>query len=103
MSAILHLLSRSARQGDGLQQLLLHVAPGDALVLLEEAVVEALDGTTNVNLIGMDNLGVAVFVMQAELELRGLSGRKLATGVTPIDYEALVTLVVDFELNQTWS
>ena len=33
MSAILHLLFRSARQGDGLEQCLLHVAAGDALVL----------------------------------------------------------------------
>lgn len=101
MSAILHLLSRSARQGDGWQQCLLHVAAGDALVLLEEAVVEALAGGKEIE--QLDNLSIAVFVLQTELQLRGLGESKLAAGVTAIDYGALVDLVVKFELSQTWS
>ena len=48
MSTILHLLSRSANQGDGLQQCLRHVSAGDAVVLLEEAVVESLTGSKTV-------------------------------------------------------
>lgn len=101
MSAILHLLFRSARQGDGLEQCLLHVAAGDALVLLEEAVVESLHGSNNIA--ALEGLGVAVFVLQTELDLRGLGEFKLTAGVTPIDYEALVSLVVDYELGQSWS
>ena len=101
MSAILHLLFRSARQGDGLEQCLLHVAAGDALVLLEEAVVESLEGSNK--FAGLEGLGVAVFVLQTELELRGLGGFNLAAGVTRIDYEALVSLVLDHELGQSWS
>ena len=101
MSAILHLLSRSARQGDALQQCLDHIAAGDALVLLEEAVVEALQGSQS--LAGLTGSSAAVFVMQPDLNLRGLGDFELASGYTAIDYVAMTQLVVDFKLSQTWS
>jgi len=101
VTAILHLLSRSARQGDALQQCLLHVAAEDAILLLEEAVNEALADRHLIN--GLGEKGVAVYVMQADLEMRGLGEFDLAHGVTAIDYVAMAGLVVDFELSQTWS
>lgn len=101
MSAILHLLSRSARQGDALQQCLLHAAAEDAILLLEEAVIEALVDSRSVNRLAEQ--GIAVFVMQPDLEMRGLGGFDLAAGVTAIDYVAMTGLIVDFELSQTWS
>ena len=101
MTAILHLLSRSTRQGDAMQQCLLHVAAEDAILLLEEAVIEALADSHLIG--GLGEQGVAVFVMQPDLEMRGLGDFDLSPGVTAIDYVAMTGLVVDFELSQTWS
>lgn len=101
MTAILHLVSRSGNQGDTLEQCLMHAAAGDALVLLEEAVVEALaSGKMSARLRETE---IAVYVIQAELELRGLGGRLLVNTVRPVDYPVLVALVAKFELSQTWS
>jgi sulfur relay protein TusB/DsrH len=101
VSAILHLLSRSARQGDSLQQCVLHIGAGDALILLEEAVLEAVHDSHLID--SLQDLGVAVYVMQADLLLRGLGEFELASGVTAIDYVAMTGLITDFELSQTWS
>jgi tRNA 2-thiouridine synthesizing protein B len=101
MNAILHLVFRSFTQGDGLILCLDHATDGDALVLLEEAVVNALElpGTTDLFM----PEGLSVYVIKADLDLRGLGDRPLAPGVEPIDYRSLVDLVTHYKLSQTWS
>ena len=98
---MLHIVNKSHTQTTSLQSCLRLAKPGQALLLIEDAIYAA---TTT----GAASAGLAaamqtlkVYVLQPDVEARGMAG-KLADGVTAVGYAGFVDLVAEHPNNQTW-
>ena len=98
---MLHIVNKSHAQYTSLQSCLRLAQPGQALLLIEDAVYAATSG-------GAASAGMAdalktlkVYALQPDVDARGMAG-KLVAGVTPIDYAGFVDLVAEHRNNQSW-
>ena len=98
---MLHIVNKSHTQTNSLQSCLRLSKPGQALLLIEDAVYASTQG-------GVASSGMAaalgslkVYVLQPDVDARGMTG-KLVDGVAAIDYAGFVDLVAEHANNQTW-
>ena len=98
---MLHIVNKSHSQTHSLQSCLRLAKPGQALLLIEDAVYAATTG-------GAASAGLAdalarlkVYALQPDVEARGMAG-KLVDGVTAIDYGGFVDRVAEHPNNQSW-
>lgn len=98
---MLHIVNKSHTQTNSLQSCLRLAKPGQAVLLIEDAVYAATAG-------GADSSGVIealanlkVYALQPDVDARGMAG-KLIDGVTAIDYAGFVDLVTEHSNNQSW-
>jgi tRNA 2-thiouridine synthesizing protein B len=98
---MLHIVNKSHTQTNSLQSCLRLAKPGQALLLIEDAVYAATAA-------GVESAGLAdalaplkVYALQPDVEARGMAG-KLVDGVTAIDYAGFVDLVAEHPNNQSW-
>lgn len=98
---MLHIVNKSHTQTNSLQSCLRLAKPGQALLLIEDAVYAATAaGVASASLV--DALTqMKVYALQPDVEARGMAGR-LVDGVTAIDYAGFVDLVIEHRNNQTW-
>lgn len=95
---MLHIVSRSPFADASLERCLARWRDGDALILIEDAVVAALaDGRFAAML-----KGKAVYVLAADLEARGLAAKTLARGAAKVDYEGFVDLCAGQKASLSW-
>ncbi|MGY0160996.1 sulfurtransferase complex subunit TusB [Edwardsiella tarda] len=96
---MLHTLSRSPQGGADLATLSALVRPGDALVLLQDGVLCALDGTAS--LATLRALPVTLHLLQADVQARGLAAY-LAPESVLIDYTQFVALSAAHPRQMAW-
>ena len=95
---MLHILSKSPYADASLDSCLNHWRDGDALILIEDAVVGALtEGRFASRL-----KGLALHVLTPDLEARGLSVKALVDGAAQVDYEGFVDLCVAQAASLSW-
>ena len=87
----LHIVNRSPARSDALQSCLRMLTPGDALLLIEDAVYAAVDTTHNQTLLASCPDSVSCHALQADREARGL-GELLPT-IRIVDDDGFVELV----------
>ena len=97
MMTALHIVNRSPHQGDALATALALLTEGDALLLIEDAVIAASAGHPSAASIAACNC--AVFALEADLSARGLTA---ASPVTSIDYSGFVELTVRHNTLRHW-
>lgn len=97
----LHTVNKSPYQDSALASCLRFAAPGSAILLLEDAVVAAVAGSTwSQAVAGAGEF--RWFVLAADLVARGLSG-KVLPGVCVVDDAGFVALVVEHDKTVAWS
>jgi len=95
---MLHIVSKSPYADVSLESCLNHWREGDALILIEDAVVAALaEGRFAARL-----KGLAVHILAPDLEARGLSVKALVDGAVQVDYEGFVDLCVAQAASLSW-
>ena len=87
---MLHIVNKSPFQTHTLQSCLRLAQPGHALLLTEDAVVAAT--RAGIASLGPEIAALKVYVLQPDLEARGLAGA-LAEGITPGADAGFVALV----------
>lgn len=94
---MLHIVNSSHTQTSALASCLRLAQPGATLLLIEDAIYAATTGA------GMADAlkGLKVFVLQPDVEARGMAGR-LIDGLNAVDYAGFVDLVVEHPNSQTW-
>ncbi|MGE5336639.1 MAG: sulfurtransferase complex subunit TusB [Gemmatimonadota bacterium] len=97
---MLHILNSSPLERPTLDSLT-RLANSGALLLIEDAVYAATRGNGAEGQIREAMSKLKVYVLMPDLEARGMADR-LIEGVTPVDYEGFVGLVVDHPNNQSW-
>jgi tRNA 2-thiouridine synthesizing protein B len=97
---MLHIINKSPLTNSALNSCLRVAQSGDIL-LIEDAVYAATSGNAFEGKIREAMERFKVYVLQPDLEARGLADRLIA-GVTPVDYGGFVDLTTTNKNCQSW-
>lgn len=99
---ILHTVNKSPFETNALASALSHAAGNDAVLLIEDAVYGALQGTGVSQAVAIKASQGKLYVLAPDLAARGLADGRLIEGVQQIDYTGFVDLVAEHKVTQAW-
>jgi tRNA 2-thiouridine synthesizing protein B len=76
--------------------------PGDAVLMIEDGVCAALDGTAFASRMAARTTELDFYVLGPDIVARGLADQALISGVEQVDYQGFVELVAGCSLTQSW-
>ena len=97
---MLHILNKSPLETNTLDTVL-RLAPAGALLLIEDAVYAATQGSAAEPKLRQAMSRLKVYALAPDLAARGMADR-LIDGVVTVDYDAFVELVVEYPNSQSW-
>lgn len=95
----LHTVNKSAFGSDSLASCLLVARFGDAILLLEDGVYNAVDTSV---LVRASSEGIRIYALWEDLQARGIAAEQLSAHVEPIVYKDFVTLVCTHARTVNW-
>jgi tRNA 2-thiouridine synthesizing protein B len=98
---MLHILNKSPSEMAVLDTVLRLASPGGALLLIEDAVYAATRGNAAEARLRQAMGSHKVYALAPDLQARGMADR-LIDGVTTVDYDGFVELVVEHPNCQSW-
>ena len=99
---MLHTINKSPFERNALQSCLRLAKKGGAVLLIEDGVYAACQGTEIAGQITERMADMKFFVLQPDIAARGLAETPLLDGITPVDYGGFVDLVAEYEVTQAW-
>lgn len=97
---MLHIVNKSPQERNTLDTAL-RLARSGALLLIEDAVYAATRGNGAEAKLREAMAKLKVYALMPDLQARGMADR-LIDGVSPIDYEGFVDLVIEHPNCQSW-
>ena len=97
---MLHILNKSPLQASTLDTVV-RLAESGALLLIEDAVYAATKGNLAEPKLREAMATLKVYALAPDLAARGMADRVI-DGVTTVDYDGFVDLVVEHPNNQSW-
>jgi tRNA 2-thiouridine synthesizing protein B len=98
---LLHIVNKSHTERNALASCLRLAKDGQALLLTEDGIYAATAANAAASGVTAAAGRLKVYALQPDVEARGMAG-KLAAGVTPVDYNGFVDLVVEHSTSQSW-
>jgi len=98
----LHTVNKSPYERSSLKSCLDHVADGDSVLLIEDAVVGARRGGKFAEMLESKLPSHAIYVLGPDLAARGMKAEDLAKGILLVDYGGFVDLTVANERVCSW-
>ena len=99
----LHTVNQSPFERGSLASALAHALPGDAVLLIEDAVVAArASAQKTAGLLTSAMPACALYVLGPDLAARGIPETDVVQGLTVVDYPGFVDLVTDHDKTQAW-
>ena len=95
---MLHILSRAPVD----LAILERTATGDTIILIEDAVIEALATSPHSQHWQRILQAQRVCALSADLEVRGLASDRILNGIEVVDYQGFVQLTIDNEVIHSW-
>jgi tRNA 2-thiouridine synthesizing protein B len=99
---VLHTVNKSPFGNSALMGALGHAAAGDAVLLIEDGVYGALNGTAASKAVADKAAQGKLYVLSSDLAGRGLANARLIDGIRPVDYAGFVDLVAEYKVTQAW-
>lgn len=99
---MLHTVNKSPFQSRSLESCLSRMGDGSALLLIEDGVYSAVQGTQAAALVASALKRVSVYVLGPDLEARGMPEDKVLDGITVVGYEGFVDLAAQHDNVQSW-
>ncbi len=99
---MLHIVNKSPFERTALTSCLDHAVDGSAILLTEDAVVGAIQGTAIAGSMAEAAGTKKVFVLGPDLAARGLGEKPLIDGISVVDYGGFVDLTVEHGTTQSW-
>ena len=99
---MLHTVNKSPFERNALESCLRLARKGSSILLLEDGVYAALQGTAASDRVGNAVNDYRFFVLGADIEARGLGAKALIDGVTVVDYGGFADLVAEHDAVQAW-
>lgn len=98
---MLHIINKSPFATNALDTCLRMAQAGHAVLLIEDAVYAATQGSATAERMRQAGAKLSLFVLQPDLEARGMGGKQL-DGITLVDYAGFVDLVEKYPTSQSW-
>jgi tRNA 2-thiouridine synthesizing protein B len=98
---MLHIVNKSATERNSLDSALRLATKGSAVLLIEDAVYAATQGSAAAAKVQSAMADLQVYALGPDLDARGMTGRVL-DGVTVVDYGGFVDLVTEHNSCQSW-
>ena len=98
---MLHIVNKSPLSSRNLDSCLRFAQPGDALLLIEDAVYAATTGSGVEAAMGAACATLQVHALQPDIDARGMAARVL-DGVTLVDYAGFVDLAARHNTSHAW-
>ncbi len=99
--SMLHIVNKSPFERVAFDSCLAHASAGDAILMIEDAVVGAVDGSSFAGKVKAAMADKSVYVLGEDLAARGLEGKAME-GVTVVDYAGFVDLTANNDRTQSW-
>lgn len=100
--SILHTVNKSPFEKNSLDECLSHATDGSAILLLEDGVYAAMQGTKAEADLKGAMASKKVYALGPDIKLRGLSTDKIIDGVEVVDYAGFVDLTESNDKVQSW-
>jgi len=100
--ATLHTVNKSPFEQQTLEQCLDRAVKGASILLIEDGVVAAVRGTRLEQRLTSASQSLEIFVLEPDIQARGLANYDLIEGVRTVDYNGFVELVVTHERVHCW-
>ena len=100
--SLLHTVNKSPFERNALQSCLRLAEDGHAVLLIEDAVVAALNGTEHSKALEDSTERLSVYVLGPDLDARGLPRDRIIDGVEIVDYNRFVALACEHDSVQSW-
>ncbi len=98
----LNIINKSPFEKRTLEQCLPRLGEGDSILLIEDACVAAVSGTSIEKDLENTSKQVKLFVLQPDLAARGLADSNLLAAVSTVDYAGFVELVANHDRVHSW-
>jgi tRNA 2-thiouridine synthesizing protein B len=102
-AALLHIVNRSPFESDALASCLRLTQPGQAILLIENAVVAALADGEAAAALREKARDCRLYLLEADLRARGLHNSPLLDAIEQVDYSGFVELVAACPRSLSWS
>ena len=102
MSTMLHLVNKSPFERNTLDSCLRLAKAGSSVLLLEDGVYAALSKAATAEAVSKRMGDLTFYVLGPDVSARGLDDTPLIDGITVVDYDGFVDLVVEHEAAQSW-
>lgn len=102
MSTMLHLVNKSPFERNTLDSCLRLAKAGSSVLLLEDGVYAALSKAATAEAVSKRMGDLTFYVLGPDVSARGLDDTPLIDGITVVDYDGFVDLVVEHETAQSW-
>jgi len=99
---MLHIVNKSPFEKTTLNSCLCYAQEGSAVLLIEDGVYAALQGTSVSEKMRDALETLKVYVLEPDLRTRGMDQSKLLNGVELVDYGGFVDLTVAHDIVQSW-
>ena len=96
---MLHLIYQSPLESATLER----TACGDSLLFLGNALFRLLKTATQATELEQISKTHSLFVLEDEIQIRGIDSCDLVTGITVINYEGFVNLTIENASIHTWN
>ena len=98
----LHTVNKSPFSTGSLQSCLNHVKDGDTILMFEDGVYGAAQGTMIADAVSAKSGSVALYVLQGDAKARGIETTRLIEGVSSVDYAGFVELAASHDRTNNW-
>ena len=95
--ALLHTVNKSPFEKSSLQTCLRIAVQGSSVLLIEDGVYGAMNGTSLNGMLSDAGNRLRIYVLGPDLTARGLSEKDVMKGVEVVDYDGFVDLVVEHD------
>jgi len=98
----LHTVNKSPLERNTLESAITHAVKGNALLMIEDGVYGAIQGTQKSGMVS-DAMGdISFYVMGPDLKARGIDESRIIDGIKVVDYSGFVALVAEHDVTQSW-
>lgn len=99
---MLHIINSAPAQSSALQSCLLRLTEGSVVLLIENGVYAGIESQDNALLWESLPKGVKCYLLESDLEARGLSESEISPRFIWVDYAGFVDLVEQQPSVQSW-
>ena len=98
----LHTVNKSPFDRNSLEACLRLAGKGNAVLLLEDGVYGAMQGSSAAGMVEKALADVSIYVLGADMKARGVDESKIIDGIKVVDYKGFVDLTVENDKVNAW-